>query len=102
MQNDSLAAFAAIADPTRREILRLLHDRPRDVESLASRFTMSRPAVSKHLAVLRRARLVSCRPAGRSNFYALDPAPLEAVRDWLDSFWEARLIRLKRIAEGDS
>jgi DNA-binding transcriptional ArsR family regulator len=96
------AAFAAIADPTRRRILSLLVDQPRDVEALASRFPVSRPAISKHLAVLLKARLVTRRAVGRSNLYALDPEPLEAVRAWLDGFWAARLATLKRLAEGDS
>ena len=96
------AVFAAIADPTRREILRLLQVSPSDVGSLAARFPVSRPAVSKHLAALHRAGLVACRPEGRSNIYEAKSEPLAAVRAWLDEFWGDRLALLKRVAEGDS
>jgi DNA-binding transcriptional ArsR family regulator len=96
------AVFAAIADPTRRRMLGLLREGARDVEALASRFPISRPAVSKHLAVLHRAGLVTCRAAGRSNIYGLRREPLEAVQAWLHAFWADRLAMLKRVAEGDS
>ena len=94
--------FTAIADPTRRQLLRLLDGEPRDVEALALHFPVSRPAISKHLALLLKAGLVTRRASGRNNFYALDPEPLEAVRAWLDMFWKGRLARLKRVAEGDT
>ena len=96
------AVFAAIADPTRRAILRRLHDRPSDVRRLAAQFPISRPAVSKHLAALRAAGLVSCREQGRSNIYAANPEPLHWVQEWLGGFWADRLATLKRLAEGDS
>ena len=99
---DSDAIFSAIADPTRREILRLLQAAPRDVGSLAARFPVSRPAVSKHLAALHRAGLVVCRPQGRSNIYEARPEPLAAISAWLDDFWSDRLALLKRVAESDS
>ncbi|MGZ8281748.1 MAG: ArsR/SmtB family transcription factor [Allosphingosinicella sp.] len=102
MDTDSNAVFAAISDPTRREILRTLQSSPRDVGTLAARFPISRPAVSKHLAALHRAGLVSCTTIGRSNVYEVKPEPLEAVRAWLDGFWNERLRLLKRVAEGDS
>lgn len=94
--------FAAIADPTRRDILRRLQARPHDVGGLAAHFPISRPAVSKHLAALHRAGLVACRSEGRNNVYEARPEPLAAVRAWLDDFWSDRLDLLKRLAEEDS
>jgi DNA-binding transcriptional ArsR family regulator len=94
--------FSAIADPTRREILRLLQAGPSDVGSLAARFPISRPAISKHLAALQRAGLVFGRPQGRNNVYEARTEPLAEVRAWIDDFWGDRLALLKRVAEGDS
>lgn len=101
-------AFAAIADPTRRSILELLRDRDGlNAGEIASRFPkISRPAVSKHLGVLRRARLVQARRRGREQRYDLDPRPLaEVYREWLDGFalvMEASLAELKRRVESDA
>jgi DNA-binding transcriptional ArsR family regulator len=98
-------AFAAVADPTRRAILELLRVRgSRTAGEIADAFPkISRPAVSKHLAVLRRARLVRARQSGREWRYTLDARPLEHVyRAWLEQFapmWEASLRRLKERAE---
>jgi DNA-binding transcriptional ArsR family regulator len=100
--------FAAIADPTRRAILDLLRDKETlTAGEIAARFpAVSRAAVSKHLQVLRRARLVRARKTGREWHYRLDPLPLaEIYRQWLSSFapaWEERLQALKRRAEGSS
>ena len=98
--------FAALADPTRRSILEFVRDRP-DVNAgeIAGRFPrISRAAVSKHLGVLRRARLVRARERGREVRYTLDAAPLaEVYRDWLAKFeplWQESLERLKRQVEG--
>ena len=100
-------AFAALADPTRRAILDLLRDEPGlKAGEIAGRFPrISRAAVSKHLGVLRNARLVRAREVGREWHYTLDPAPLaEIYQAWLASFaplWEQSLERLKRQAEED-
>jgi DNA-binding transcriptional ArsR family regulator len=94
--------FSAIADPTRRRILELLGERPEAVGDLAARFAVSRPAISKHLRVLSEAGLVRAEPEGRRNIYALEPAPFAAVREWLDGFWNERLLLLKRLSEGDA
>src|SRR3990172_13295063 len=100
-------AFAARADPTRRAILELLRGQPSlTAGEIAARFPrVSRAAVSKHLRVLREARLVRARERGREWHYRLDPRPLaEIYRDWLSSFapyWEESLERLKRQVEGD-
>ena len=91
--------FDAIADPTRRRVLRLLAEGERTAGELAAAFTTSRPAVSRHLRVLREVGLVRVRPRAQERVYTLDPAPLEDVDAWLASlraFWEPRLDALER------
>jgi DNA-binding transcriptional ArsR family regulator len=91
--------YEAIADPTRRSVLLLLAERERTAGEIASAFTVSRPAVSRHLRVLREAGLVRVRPEAQQRVYSLDPRPLEVVDDWLASirtFWEPRLDALER------
>ncbi len=95
--------FRAIADPTRRAILDRLRAGPANAGSLAADFRQSRPAISKHLRVLRQSRLVIAHPAGRERLYALDPKPLQTVVGWLEgyrAFWQSSLNRLKRNLEG--
>ncbi len=98
-------AFTALADPTRRSILELLRDDTSlTAGGIAARFPrMSRAAVSKHLRVLRQARLVKAREQGREWHYSLDARPLAKVYgDWLSAFapyWEESLERLKRQVE---
>jgi DNA-binding transcriptional ArsR family regulator len=97
--------FAAIADPTRRDILALLRAGEQPVNTIAGHFRISRPAVSKHLAVLRRARLVVDRRDGRQRFCRLSAQPLRVVDDWLAVYrveWTHRLGRLKAHAEAPS
>ena len=100
-----LDPFAALADPTRRSILDLLREQPTlTAGEIAAHFPrISRPAVSKHLRVLRRARLVSARERGRERHYRIDARPLgEIYRRWLLSFaplWEESLTQLKRQVE---
>ncbi len=96
------AVFRAVADPTRRAILDLLLDGERTVGEIADRFAVSRPAISKHLRVLRGARLVKARRDGRQRLCALDVEPLRAIDAWLDGYrreWQERLARLKQYAE---
>lgn len=100
----STSAFHAIADPTRRQILDWLRlQGPLRAGDLAARFArLSRPGVSKHLRVLRRARLVSQERRGRELWYRLDPLPLANIGIWLsnyEEFWQARLQALKRAVE---
>jgi DNA-binding transcriptional ArsR family regulator len=86
--------FEAIADPTRRHILELLADGERTAGELAAAFPTSRPAVSRHLRVLREAGLVRWRGDAQRRVYRLDPAPLSEVDAWLDRyrrFWSDRL-----------
>jgi DNA-binding transcriptional ArsR family regulator len=92
-------AAAAIADPIRRRVLELVRDRELPAGELAAEFAVSRPAVSRHLRVLREAGLVHERRQGRLRLYRADPAPLEELRAWLDGYWSGRLDALKRVAE---
>jgi DNA-binding transcriptional ArsR family regulator len=98
------AVFRAIADPTRREILALLRGRRRSVGEIAARFRTSRPAISRHLRVLRAAGLVVARRDGTARICELNAKPLRAVDDWLrdyEVFWGASLRNLKRLVEED-
>jgi DNA-binding transcriptional ArsR family regulator len=101
---NTAAVFRAVADPTRREILDMLLGGERTVGEIAERFAVSRPAVSKHLRVLRGARLVRARREGRQRLCAVDAQPLRAIDAWLDGYrraWQSRLARLKRHAEAE-
>ena len=94
--------YGAIADPTRRAILDALRAGERSAGDLASLFPVSRPAVSRHLRVLRRAGLVCERAASRSRLYAIEAGPLHDVEQWLEHyrvFWSVRLLNLMRVAE---
>lgn len=98
------SAYDALADPTRRRILDLLRVRGAlRAGDLAAWFPhISRPAVSKHVRVLREAGLVVERPEGRERWYDLNPVPLQEVFDWLrfyESLWRDRLARLKDMVE---
>ena len=90
----------AIADPVRREILLMLRDQPLSAGQIADRFVISRPAVSRHLRVLREAGLVRDTADGRRRVYALVTAPLDEVVGWLErltrpSGWQHRLDALE-------
>ncbi len=94
--------FSALADPTRRAILLSLRQAEAPVHELAAGFAMSRPAVSKHLAVLREAGLVWERKHGRENLYRLHRPALDEARSWLTEFWRGKLGALKRLAEEEN
>ena len=93
------AAFKAVADPTRRAVLEYLLGRPHTVNELADHFDVSRPAISKHLRLLREARVVSERRDGRNRIYELNPEGLNALREYFDKFWTQALDAFKRAAE---
>jgi DNA-binding transcriptional ArsR family regulator len=78
--------LAALADPTRRELVELLAGGEVSAGELAERFPISRPAISRHLRVLREAGLVQVRTEGRHRLYALDPRPLAELDDWLERY----------------
>lgn len=89
-----MQALGALADPIRRHIVELLAERERDAGEIASHFDVSRPAVSRHLRVLREHGLVQARSEAQRRIYSLDPAPLAEVDAWLDQyrgFWANRL-----------
>jgi DNA-binding transcriptional ArsR family regulator len=87
--------YFAIADPTRRALLvRLAKDGERNVSDLLAPFSISQPAVSKHLRILREAKLVRSRKEGRERLYAIEPRKLRQVYDWVSHFekyWEQKL-----------
>ncbi|AHH96873.1 metalloregulator ArsR/SmtB family transcription factor [Kutzneria viridogrisea] len=92
--SETVDVFSALANPTRRELLRLLLDGPRPVQELADHFDLRRPSVSEHLRVLKDAGLVGEQREGRQRYYRLRAAPLREVSDWLtpyEQFWRGRL-----------
>ncbi len=96
------AAFHALADPTRRAVLDLLRLGSQPAGQIARAFPVSRPAISKHLRILRRAHLVAEHREGRRRLYQLNPKPLKTVDSWLEqyrSFWSANLASLKSFVE---
>jgi DNA-binding transcriptional ArsR family regulator len=96
------ATFFALADPTRRAILRRLAEGEATVNELAEPFAMSQPAVSKHLKVLESAGLVSVRQEGRMRPRRLEPEPLEAATGWMERYrelWETNFRRLDALLE---
>jgi DNA-binding transcriptional ArsR family regulator len=94
----SAAVFAALADPMRESIVRLLVEGERSVGELAERLPVSRPAVSRHLRVLEQASVVSARSEGTRNVYAVRPEALAQLRDELDRLWERALARYALVA----
>jgi len=96
------AVFRAIADPTRRKILALLRDRRQTVGEIAGNFSTSRPAISKHLRLLRSAGLVVTDQHGTTRICELNAKPLRAINDWLqeyEAFWNENLRSLKTYVE---
>jgi DNA-binding transcriptional ArsR family regulator len=80
--------FAAIGDPTRRQVLDMLVNQNLAAGEIATRFHVSRPAISQHLHVLRRAKLVAVQKKGRAHIYRLNPEPLQEVYDWIGHYTE--------------
>jgi len=98
------ATFQALADPTRRAVLDMLRRGRRPAGEIASAFPISRPAISKHLRLLRKAHLVEERREGRHRLYQLNPVPLKAIDSWLEqyrTFWNATLNNLKTFVEAE-
>ena len=89
--------FAAVGDPTRRRVLDMLRRGELAASVIASPFRISRPAVSRHLTVLRRAGLVSVRRRGREQIYRLQAQPLQELFDWVEhyrAFWNEKMTAL--------
>jgi DNA-binding transcriptional ArsR family regulator len=95
------AALRAIAEPNRRAILHLVRDEERSAGEIAAHFDVSRPAISQHLRVLEDAGLVRVRRAGTRRMYEAQPEALSEVREFLETFWDDRLARLKGAVEFD-
>jgi DNA-binding transcriptional ArsR family regulator len=91
--------FTALADPTRRAIFERLAERPSAVRDLADDLPVSRPAVSQHLKVLKDAGLVIDHADGTRRIYQLDPDGVDALRGYLDQFWNQALAAFKRVVE---
>lgn len=106
MVTDSIqhSVFAAIADPTRRAILDQMRAGEIGAGDLAECFPVSRPAIARHVKILRRAGLVQQRVDAQRRFYSLNPQALAEVDVWLAPyrlFWAARLVDLKGFVESD-
>lgn len=95
--------YEAVADPTRRKLLRLLADvEESPLNELTVHFEMGRTAVSKHLAILKEAGLVTSRKVGRETRFKLNASPLKEIQDWVafyNKFWSTRLLRLNQLLE---
>lgn len=96
------AAFDILGDPTRRSIVERLRRGPAPVIDIATGLPVSRPAVSKHLKLMREAGLVRVHVQGTRHLYELDLSALSEVREWLDRFWDDSLKRFKAQAEKEA
>jgi DNA-binding transcriptional ArsR family regulator len=97
--------FQAIADPTRRKLLKLLGEKEMPVTAICGHFPMSRTAVSKHLRILSDAGLVREQKVGRERRYSLQPEPLLELKRWLsyyERFWDNKMTALKYYVESDN
>ena len=81
-----MPVYAALSDPSRRQVLDLLRGGERSVNDLVARLDLSQPGVSKHLKVLREAGLVEVRPDGKRRLYVLRPQPLAEIDEWLEPY----------------
>ncbi len=93
------SALDALGNPTRRAIVQILARGPRSVGAIAAELPVTRPAVSKHLTILRRAELVVSSQRGTQNLFRLHPGGFVAARRWLDDFWDDALARFAALAE---
>src|SRR5262245_8855508 len=89
----------ALGDRTRRAVFKSLRAGARSVGEIADRMDVSRPAVSQHLRVLKLARLVTARAEGTRRLYRVEPRGIEALRTWLDEFWDGTLAAFKATTE---
>lgn len=95
----AIAGFAALGDPTRRDILERLRGGPRAVGEIAAGMTISRPAVSQHLKVLKDSGLVAETRAGTRHYFAIAPEGIGALRAYLDELWSDALAAFARHVE---
>jgi len=95
-------ALDALGSPVRRDILRTLRDRPLAVHEIAARFSVSRPAISRHLRLLVEAGLVDIETAGRESRYSVRVQGFASVREFIDGFWDSALDRLAELARREA
>ena len=96
------AQLTALGDATRRAILERLLNGPVAVGELAREFPISRPAISQHLRVLKRANLVVDQPVGNRRLYTVDPAGIDALRAYFEQFWNHTLAAFKQAVEAQT
>jgi len=104
MRGDAQAAFRALADPTRRQILMDLSTREMTIGEVVDQFDITRGAVKKHLTILEEGKLISVRSHGRSRINRLEPMGLKSVSEWINyfsDFWDGRLSALKNAIENE-
>ena len=102
MSPDIQSSFHALADPTRRGIIAILADGEARLGDIAGRFDMTRPAIAKHLGVLRDGGLIEVEARGRERIHRLKPGGLKPVTDWIahySAFWDDKLEALKQAVE---
>lgn len=99
MPRSATNAFEALADPHRRAILELLHSGPRSVREIADEMPITRPAVSRHLRLLKEAGLVISSPEGTRRLYELHDDGLDAVRAYLNQVWGEAAARFRLVAD---
>jgi len=101
--NENRDVFDAVADPTRRRLIRLLSEAEElPLHELTPHFQMGRTAVSKHLTILKEAGLVVDRKVGRETRFRLNASPLQEIQDWVayyTQFWSTNMLRLKQLLE---
>jgi DNA-binding transcriptional ArsR family regulator len=105
MTQQTLDAFQAIADPSRRAMLRLLSNNSLTINTLAENFDMSRPAVSKHVKVLYNAGFISIQDIGRERYCILKQDGFTEIQEWIDyfdKFWISKLKKLETILDNKS
>ena len=103
MEANPSAQLDALGDNTRRAILaRLVKEGPLPVGELARQFPMSRPAISQHLRILKRANLVTDHAEGARRLYAVNPEALASLRKYFERFWTEALVAFKRRLEADA
>jgi DNA-binding transcriptional ArsR family regulator len=95
----NISSLNALADPTRRQLFELLRQGPRSVNELAEALPVSQPAVSQHLKVLKRARLVKSRKRGNQRIYTINPDGLAELRDYVEGLWQDVLTAFQEAAE---
>ena len=101
-QDQTQSVFRALGDPTRRAIISMLADGARPIGDIVDAFDITRPAVAKHLAILKEGGVITVEANGRERINKLNPKALKTAADWLnhyDQFWDDKLANLKKAVE---